>query len=158
MSALAPHEKLVPPALSPEQRETVRAAERLIMSSLDHAHAATITVVADDGSASPAVSVSPEVLRFLGQALGLVARGQPVVLVPEQSEFSTVEAANFLNVSRPFVIKEIERGRLPHRRVGTHRRILFADLLRYAKRMRAEQQSALDDMAAHAQQHGLNDD
>ena len=77
------------------------------------------------------------------------------MLIPEKQELSTVEAANFLNVSRPFVIKEIEEGRLNHRMVGTHRRILFSDLMTYAKAMRAKQQQALDKMAENARELGL---
>jgi excisionase family DNA binding protein len=76
--------------------------------------------------------------------------------VPSSQELSTVEAANFLNVSRPFVIKEIEAGRLPHRKVGTHRRVAFEDLLAYARDMRHEQQQALDRMAQNARELGLD--
>jgi excisionase family DNA binding protein len=95
------------------------------------------------------------VLRFMGQALGLLARRQPVVLMPQNQELSTVEAAHFLNVSRPFVIKEIEAGRLKHRKVGSHRRVLYEDLLEYARTMRAQQQLALERMAANARELGL---
>jgi excisionase family DNA binding protein len=84
-----------------------------------------------------------------------MARHQPIMLVPEKQELSTVEAANFLNVSRPFVIKEIEAGRLVHRMVGTHRRIRFSDLMDYAKTMRAKQQEALDKKADNARKLGL---
>lgn len=57
-----------------------------------------------------------------------------ITLAPAHREFTTVEAANFLNVSRPFVIKEIEAGRLEHSIVGTHRRIAFEDVIAYACR------------------------
>ena len=67
--------------------------------------------------------VPPAVLRFIGQTLGMMARRQPIVLMPQKQQLSTVEVANFLNVSRPFVIKEIEAGRLKHRKVGSHRRV-----------------------------------
>jgi excisionase family DNA binding protein len=77
------------------------------------------------------------------------------MLVPEKQELSTVEAANFLNVSRPFLIKEIEAGRLAHRMVGTHRRIRFSDLMTYAKLVRTKQQEALDQMAENARELGL---
>lgn len=147
-------ERLLPPELTPEEAEVVRAAQRLIMESLDHSRAASITVVSDDGS-TPAVSVPPAVLRFIGQTLGLLARRQPIALMPQKQELSTVEVANFLNVSRPFVIKEIEAGRLPHRKVGSHRRVLYEDLLEYARKMRAEQQAALERMANHARTLGL---
>ena len=59
-------------------------------------------------------------------------------------------------VSRPFVIKEIASGNLPHRMVGTHRRILFEDLARYAARMQAKRNEALDKMAANARELGLD--
>ena len=77
------------------------------------------------------------------------------MLVPADPEFTTVEAANFLNVSRPFVIKEIESGRLPHRKVGSHRRIAFDDLMAYAEKMREQQASALERMANNARELGL---
>jgi excisionase family DNA binding protein len=60
-----------------------------------------------------------------------------------------------LNVSRPFLIKEIEAGRLVHRMVGTHRRVKFSDLMDYAKAMREKQQEALDKKAANARELGL---
>jgi excisionase family DNA binding protein len=132
----------------------IKAAERLIMTSLDHSRAATITIESDDGS-SPSVAVPPAILKMLGQTLGMMAKGQPIVLVPEKQEFSTVEAANFLNVSRPFLIKEIQAGKLEYRMVGSHRRILFKDLVKYSDSMRKRQNEALDKMAENARKLGL---
>jgi excisionase family DNA binding protein len=76
--------------------------------------------------------------------------------VPSSQEFTTVEAAHFLNVSRPFVVKEIDAGRLPHRLVGTHRRVAFEDLIAYARKMREQQESALERMAENARELGLD--
>lgn len=148
-------DRLVPPDLNETETEMVKAAERLIMACLDHSRAATITIESDDGS-FPSVQVPPQILRILGQTLGLMARHQPIMLVPEKQEFSTVEAANFLNVSRPFLIKEIEAGKLAHRMVGTHRRIRFSDLMLYATSMHNKQQEALDKMAENARELGLD--
>ena len=66
-----------------------------------------------------------------------------------------MEFAAFLNVSRQFLIKEIEAGRLVHRMVGTHRRIAFEDLIAYARKMREKQVAALDRMAQNACKLGL---
>ena len=154
MSTTIDSDRLVPPLLNNRETEMVRTAEQTIMACLDHSRAATITIESDDGS-SPSVQVPPQVLRVLGQTLGLMARHQPIMLVPEKQELSTVEAANFLNVSRPFLIKEIDAGRLVHRMVGTHRRIRFSDLMDYAKTMRLKQQEALDKKAANAREIGL---
>lgn len=154
MSASLERDRLVPPTLSETEKEMVRAAERMIIKCLDHSRAATITIESDDGS-TPSVSVPPQILKMLAQTLGLMARREPIVLVHEKQEFSTVEAANYLNVSRPFVIKEITNGNLPHRMVGTHRRVLFEDLAKYAQTMRTQRADALDKMAANARELGL---
>ncbi len=132
-----------------------RAAQRCIMAALDHSRAARITVTTDKGE-QPAVAVPPAALKLIGQLLGLMSEGRPITLLPAQQEFTTVEAAHFLNVSRPFVIKEIEAGRLPHRMVGTHRRIAFEDLVTYAKKMREKQAAALERMAENARDLGLD--
>lgn len=147
-------DRLVPPKLTADDAALVSAAQRMIMESLDHGRAAQIRLVSDE-AATPAVSVPPPVLKFLGQVLGLMSRGRPIVLMPERQELSTVEVANYLNVSRPFVIKEIEAGRLKHRKVGTHRRVLYEDLVEYASSMRAQQEAALDRMAENAKELGL---
>jgi excisionase family DNA binding protein len=143
-----------PPLLSAEDREMVRAAQRCIMASLDHSRAASITVTTDTGE-RPTVQVPPAALKLIGQLLGAMSEGRAVLLVPAQQELTTVEAANFLNVSRPFVIKEIESGRLPHRKVGSHRRIAFDDLMAYAQKMREQQAGALERMADNARELGL---
>ncbi len=144
-----------PPLLTAKDKEMVRVAQRCIMASLDHSRAASITLTTNDGE-HPTVEVPPAALKLIGQLFGAMSDGVPVVLMPTEQEFTTVEAANFLNVSRPFVIKEIEGGRLPHRKVGSHRRIALADLLAYAQDMRAKQAAALDRLAENARELGLD--
>ena len=132
-----------------------RVAQRCIMEALDHSRAAAITLTTDKGE-HPTVQVPPAALKLIGQLLGAMSEGRSVTLLPAGQEFTTVEAANFLNVSRPFVIKEIEAGRLRHRMVGTHRRIAFEDLMTYARSMRQQQDSALERMADNAHELGLD--
>jgi excisionase family DNA binding protein len=94
--------------------------------------------------------------QLIGQLLGAMSEGRSITLMPANREFTTVEAAHFLNVSRPFVIKEIEEGRLQHRMVGTHRRVAFDDLVAYANKMREKQRGALERMADNAHELGLD--
>jgi excisionase family DNA binding protein len=141
--------------MSKQDREMAALAQRCLMESLDRSRAAAITLTTDTGE-HPSIAVPPAALKLIGQLLGAMSEGRAVTLIPSKQEFSTVEAANFLNVSRPFVIKEIEAGRLPHRKVGTHRRIAFEDLLAYAQQMRARQQAALERMADNARELGLD--
>jgi len=67
-----------------------------------------------------------------------------------------MEAATFLSVSRPFLIREIEAGRLHHQMIGTHRLIALEDLLAYARKMREKQAAALERMAVNARDLGLD--
>lgn len=147
--------EVTPPVLNSKDKEMVRLAQHCIMASLDHSRAAVITLTTDTGE-HPAVELPPAALKLIGQLLGVMSEGRPVVLMPTEQELTTVEAANFLNVSRPFVIKEMESGRLPHRKVGSHRRISMEDLLAYAQKMRAQQVKALDRMAKNARELGLD--
>lgn len=144
-----------PPLLNPEDQEMARAAQRCIMAALDHSRAVSITLTTDTGE-NPKVEVPPAALELIGRLLGAMSQGRSVTLVPTDQELTTVEAANFLNVSRPFVIKEMDAGRLPHRKVGSHRRIAFEDLLEYAQQMRARQANALERMAENARELGLD--
>ena len=138
--------EVAPLPLNAKDKEMVRVAQRCIMASLDHSRAAAITLTTDTGE-QPTVEVPPAALKLIGQLLGAMSEGRPIVLMPTEQEFTTVEAANFLNVSRPFVIKEMEAGR---------RRIALEDLLAYAQKMRAQQANALERMAENAKELGLD--
>lgn len=155
MGTVEERRSLLPPAMTEQEIEMAKVAQRCIMEALDHSRAASITLTSDTGE-QPVVELPPQALRFIAQLLGALSEGRPVTVMPAKQELSTVEAANFLNVSRPFVIKEIEEGRLPHRMVGTHRRIEIGDLMEYAKRMRERQRAALDRMAENARELGLD--
>jgi len=144
------------PGLTPRDREMALAAQRCIMAALDHSRAAAITLQTDTEE-QPTVELPPAALKVIGHLLGEMSEGRAVTLMPSQQEMSTVQAANFLNVSRPFVIKEIETGRLPCRKVGSHRRIAFDDLVAYAKQMREGQKAALECMAENERELGLED-
>jgi excisionase family DNA binding protein len=147
--------EVTPPPMTERELEMARVAQRCIMEALDHSRAVAITLTTDNGE-HPSVEVPPAALKLIGQLLGAMSEGRSITLMPANREFTTVEAAHFLNVSRPFVIKEIEEGRLPHRMVGTHRRVGFEDLVAYANKMREKQGSALERMADNAHELGLD--
>lgn len=147
--------ELPPPLLSDRDKEMARDAQRCLMKALDHSRAAAITLTTDAGE-QPSIALPPATLKLIGQMLGALSEGAMLTIVPRKHEFTTVEAAAFLNVSRPFVIKEIEAGRLKHRKVGTHRRVAFEDLQDYARAMREQQADALERMADNARELGLD--
>ena len=96
-------------------------------------------------------------LRLMAMILAEMGRGNAVTLTPVHAELTTHQAARFLNVSRPYLIKQLESGRLPYHKVGTHRRIALRDLLEYKERSNAERDSALKELARMTQELGEDD-
>jgi excisionase family DNA binding protein len=139
--------------------EMAKIAQRCIMAALDHSRATKLVLV-QEGSPStntPTIELPPQALRAIANLLGLMAQQQPIVLIPQNHELTTQEVANFLNVSRPFVIKQIESGMLKCRKVGRHRRVEFSELIRYQKDSLLKRDAALDELAAIGQELGLDD-
>src|SRR5664279_300785 len=107
------------------EAEMAAVAVSCLVTALDHSKADHIDVTIDGGQdgKAPVLKLPPRALRFFADVLRQMAKQEPIVLVPQKHELTTQEAAAFLNVSRPFVVKEIEEGRLPCRKVNRHRRI-----------------------------------
>ncbi|MBF0588183.1 MAG: helix-turn-helix domain-containing protein [Magnetococcales bacterium] len=90
-------------------------------------------------------------IRMLLQILDQMAQGNTVSLVPIHAELTTQEAANFLNVSRPYLVKILEDGKIPFHKVGVRRRVQFKDLMAYREKSLNQSQDALDKLAEQAQ-------
>lgn len=93
--------------------------------------------------------------RLLVHLLTEMADGNPVTLIPVHAVMTTQEAADFLNVSRPFLIGLLEDGVIPHHKVGTHRRIRFQDVKDYKDRIDTARAQTLDELAAQSQELGM---
>lgn len=146
--------ELRPPVLSEREAEMAKAAQRCIVAALDHSRAPSIGLV-DERAKEPMVRLPPKALRLVAQVLGAMAERKPFTVVPHHHELTTVEAAHFLNVSRPFVIKEIEAGHLRAHKVGSHRRISYEHLAEYKRTMLGQQKDALQRLADSARELGL---
>jgi excisionase family DNA binding protein len=101
------------------------------------------------------VTIPAPAVRLLLEILNQMAQGNAVTIIPIHAELTTQQAADVLNVSRPFVIKLIEDKALPCKMVGTHRRVLFSDLMAYKRAIDAERLKVLDELAAQAQELGM---
>jgi len=95
------------------------------------------------------------VVRLLSQILRETASGHAVSVVPVDSEMTTSEAAEFLNVSRPYVIGLLEQGKIPFHKVGSHRRIRLEDVAEYKKRQLATSYAAMAELQAQAEDLNL---
>jgi excisionase family DNA binding protein len=101
---------------------------------------------------SQSVPLPPLAFKLLVEILKRMASGNAVSIAPLRKELTTYEAAEILNVSRPFVIGLLEKGEIPFRKVGTHRRIPLLPLLEYKRKTDSVRDEALDFLAAQAQE------
>ncbi len=91
-------------------------------------------------------------VRLLQHILTEMSHGNAVTLFPVHAELTTQEAADFLNVSRPYLIRLLEQKKIPYTMVGTHRRIKFEDLSNYKNATQEAGKQALDELTDQAQE------
>ena len=112
---------------------------------------ASLSLDLEDGQHA-SISLPAAVLEMLQGILVQMAQGNAVTLVPVHAELTTQQAADLLNVSRPFLIERLEQGEIPFRKVGTHRRIRLSDLMTYKHAIDQQRAAALDELASQAQE------
>jgi excisionase family DNA binding protein len=144
----------------------------------------TESIVADDAEAAIAKTAADHLapLALCGEGVQLVTREQPNIviplpakavslivellktmatrrpfsIIPHDAELTTQQAADYLNVSRPFLIKLIDSGELTHRLVGRHRRVRMGDLVAFERESVKQRKQTMAEMAALSQELGLD--
>jgi excisionase family DNA binding protein len=109
-----------------------------------------------EGEGNGPIAVPTAAFRLLVDILAEMANGNAVRLIPHHAELTTQEAADLLNMSRPYVVRLIDEGRIPSHRVGTHRRVLFKDVMTYKAAHRRARIEALDRLSDLDQELGLS--
>lgn len=104
-----------------------------------------------DGGALPA-----QLSEVLQQVLAQLAAGKAVQVVALDPEIGTQQAAELLGVSRPYLVKLVEEGALPHRKIGPRRRLYLEDVLAYRARLEGQRARALQALADDLQDLGLD--
>ncbi len=154
-SGIVEFRETLPP--TPADTELARESSRQIIRFLGknpvggHPTDLKLRIQADNES-EEVVVIPMSAFRLLTNILTEMARGNAITLMPVQAELTTQQAADILNVSRPFLIGLIEDGTIPCRKVGTHRRIRFDDLMAYKHDIDQQRIQALDELAREAQE------
>lgn len=150
-----PIEELTIPS-EEEVREAGEAAKRLspLVARRAKRRPRRIRIRPADGDEE--VVVPESAFRLFVDLLEFMSKGSAVTVVPVNAELTTQQAADLLNVSRPYLVGLLEQGAVPFRRVGNRRRILMRDLLAFKERDDAQRRNAADLLAAEAQELGLD--
>lgn len=143
---------LVPPPTDAEAALAEEGARQLEHLADKKVHSLKLVV---DDQTGEAVVLPPTLFRLVLDVLSHMARGDAITLVPVHAELTTQQAADLLGVSRPFLIKLLEKGELAHRKVGRHRRVRFMDLVEYRNKVGARRQESLDELVRLSKDLGL---
>lgn len=109
-----------------------------------------------DADGNP-IEVPGELMVMLQAVVEQLRAGNGVSVAAVHAELTTVEAAEMLGVSRPHLVKLLDKGAMPHRMVGAHRRVRLVDVLAYRDRQDERSRRALDELTAQAEELGLYD-
>ncbi len=144
-------DEVAPPTES--EAEMAKSSSRLLAACIGEGATARIKII----EGNKEIEVPIAALKMFVNILAQMAQGNGVTLMPIHAELTTQEAADFLNVSRPFVVGLIDKGELNSRRVGTHRRVKFQELMAYREKSLIHSRKILDQMAADDQESGVHD-
>jgi excisionase family DNA binding protein len=144
-----------PVAPSAADAVVARESARRLAPALAQANGTMELRVGDQGGGNEPVVIPTAAFRLLVSILAQMASGNAVRLIPHHAELTTQEAAELLNVSRPYIVRLLDEGQIPSHRVGTHRRVLFKDVMVYKEEHRRARGAVLDRLSALDQELGL---
>lgn len=144
-------EPIVPTA---QDAAIAREASRMLAPYVEHLESLRFQV-GEEKKVTQKLLLPATAVRLLLDLLTEMAAGNAITLIPVHAQLTTQQAADVLNVSRPFLVSLLEQGKIPHVKVGTHRRILFEDLMRYKKDIDRERQKALDELVKESEKLNL---
>lgn len=151
---LADIKEAVPPTVADAQL-ALESSRRLTQFLAARPEQAIRVRIERENEPGASISIPATAFRLLNSILTEMAKGNAVTLIPVHAELTTQQAADMLNVSRPFLIEQLEKGVIPYRKVGTHRRVMFKDLMEYKQTMDHNRLKALDELSAIDQELGL---
>jgi excisionase family DNA binding protein len=143
--------------VAPSEADTLLAREssrRLATHKLGRRASIRIQLL-DDGEKAETIAVPTSALRLFLHLLTEMSQGNAVTLIPTHAELTSQQAADLLNVSRPYLVKLLDEGRIPCRTVGKYRRVRFDDLMAFKRKDDEARAKVLDQLTAEAQELGM---
>jgi excisionase family DNA binding protein len=103
------------------------------------------------------IEIPPPLFKLLKRVAHALVEGKPVILIPETESLTTQAAADFLGVSRPYIIQLLNENKIPYHRVGTHRRLYLKDVHQFMRERDKSRHEALDKLNDEVEKAGLYD-
>lgn len=135
--------------LSPEEQRAIDDLAREVFTEADDERPALV------GRDGVKIELPEPLFHLFVHVLRDLRAGQSVVILSESQSLTTQAAADYLGVSRPFLIGLLEKGEIPFHTVGTHRRVSLKDLMAYDKQRRQKRRKILDGLREEVDAAGL---
>lgn len=145
------------PTIAPTEPEALLAREsRRLLAARKLGRRSSVRIqILDGGKDTETIAVPASALRLFLRLLTEMSEGNAVTLIANHAELTTQQAADLLNVSRPYLVKLLDEGKIPFRMVGKHRRARFDDVMTYKRADDKARAKVLDQLTAEAQDLGL---
>jgi excisionase family DNA binding protein len=144
--------RMTPVAAPPEQRAQVAALARAIEHMVEpKRRAPTCKLVGPDGATT---TIPESVFYVLERVAEVMARGDSITIVPVGKELTTQQAADLLNVSRQYLVRLLDEGRIPFRKTGKHRRLRIEDVLAFGEKRDRDRRAGLRELSQVTQELG----
>lgn len=142
--------RMTPVAAPPEQKADISALSKMLSGlALAQPKRPHCELVGPNGAS---IAIPDSVFYVLARVVEVLERGDAITVVPVEKEITTQQAADILNVSRQYLVRLLDEGKIPFTKTGTHRRLRMEDVLRFKGKRDTERESTLDELA------GLSED
>lgn len=149
---LSINQKVKQLALTSEDANIAKVSSQILASYSQKNLSYGVFKLISDDTEDETVTIPVAALNLLTEILTQMAAGNAVSVVSMKQELTTQEAADILQVSRPYLVELLESGEIPYRKVGSRRRVLTADVINYKNRIDAARMETLAELSAQAQE------
>lgn len=144
--------RLTPVGAPPEQRAAIEAIFQLLDRAASGRKQRSACRLL--GPAGEDIAIPESIFYVLERVAEVMARGDSVTVVPVGKEMTTQQAADLLNVSRQYLVRLLDEGRIPHTKTGRHRRLRIEDVLAFKEQRDQERQASLDELTSLSEEFG----
>lgn len=145
--------RMTPIAAPPEQQSQIAALSRALGGML-HAPKRRVPKCQLVGPKGEKIAIPESVFYVLERAVEVLARGDSITVVPVGKEVTTQQAADLLNVSRQYLVRLLDEGRIAFRRTGKHRRLRIEDVLAFKEKRDKDRRAGLRELTRMTREFG----